>query len=143
MQMLRPVLTIPLTTNTIFRSSSIVHILSLIVLEKREKPRLRFKQYDDEADYQETRRKRTWTLLNLFAGWQVHNYLKGTKIDSTENLIVLQHDHHWFFGGLNLWFVETQVLLCQPARADDSLAGRNIHYSHLSQIMGGTARQPY
>jgi hypothetical protein len=108
---------------------------------------LTFKQYDDEADYQEATRKHTWSLLNLFAGWKVHDYLKGTKIDSIENLIILQRDHHWFFGGLNLWFVETQVLLCQPARqparADDSLAGRNIHYSHPSQILWGTARQPY
>jgi hypothetical protein len=126
-------------TSMILRSLSIVHILYLIVLQKPE-TRLRFKQYDDEADYQRDGKLLTWSLLNMFAGWEVHNYLRGNKIDSLDNLIILQKDHHSRFGAMNLWFVETPVLLCQPAHADDSLAGRNIHYSHAYREIWVRAR---
>jgi hypothetical protein len=112
-------------------------------LEKRQKARLRFKQYDDEADYQRQERKNTWSLLNMFAGLPVHDYLKGSKIDSLENLLILQKEHHYFFGALNLRFMETPVLYPLPMCADASLAGRNIHYSHLSQSLWGPAKAPY
>ena len=50
-----------------------------------------------------------WQSLNIFAGENVHEQLRGPNIDSLENILVLQHDAHVAFGKMNLWFTPDVV----------------------------------
>lgn len=40
----------------------------------------------------------------------MHDYLSGDKIDSLQNVLILEKNHHDFFGSMCLWFTECQVL---------------------------------
>jgi hypothetical protein len=58
---------------------------------------------------QETAKLRTWSLLNLFAGSPVSEMLNGPLIDSVENTIALEKNHHEAIGAMLLWFTERPV----------------------------------
>ena len=54
--------------------------------------------------------------------------LSGSEIDSMENILVLQHDHHVAFGEMRLWFTESQVLPT-PCRPGSTLLVYDTYYS--------------
>jgi len=50
-----------------------------------------------------------WQALNIFAGEDVHEQLRGTNIDSLENILILEHNVHVAFGQMNVWFTPDEV----------------------------------
>jgi len=61
------------------------------------------------ANVKMQQKSKTWALLNQFSGLPLHDMLSGPLIDSTENILVLQHDNHKAFGEMRLWFTESEV----------------------------------
>jgi HNH endonuclease len=61
------------------------------------------------ANVKGQQRARTWALLNLFSGLELCEALSGPMIDSPQNMLALQHDHHKAFGEMRLWFTEVEV----------------------------------
>jgi hypothetical protein len=59
--------------------------------------------------YKGCQKSRTWALLNQFSGLDLRRMLSGPLIDSFENVLALQHDHHKAFGEMRLWFTESEV----------------------------------
>ena len=41
----------------------------------------------------------------------VHEMLQGSLIDSLENVLILEKNHHEAFGQMRLWFTERPVRL--------------------------------
>jgi hypothetical protein len=52
---------------------------------------------------------KTWSLLNQFSGIALGDILDSALIDSTQNILALQHDNHKAFGEMRLWFTESEV----------------------------------
>src|ERR1700724_3817019 len=63
------------------------------------------------ANVKGQQKQKTWALLNLFSGLGLHDMLSGPLIDSLQNMLALQHDHHKAFGEMRLWFTESEVQL--------------------------------
>jgi len=64
---------------------------------------------ETNSNVQTEHKKRAWTMLGLFAGSDICKVLSGEQIDSLENVIAMQSDHHTAFGEMRLWFTEPEV----------------------------------
>jgi|SRR5271170_860178 hypothetical protein len=90
------------------QSLLIVHISSRISLASIA--RKGFEQFVGEANAQDPIRATSpWSLLNWFSGETVSDQLRGQKIDSLENVLMLEKNHHDKFGSMRLWFTERPV----------------------------------
>ena len=56
-------------------------------------------------------KQKIWQALGTFAGPELRHKFDGTGIDSLENIIILEHNHHVAFGKLNLWFTPDEVIM--------------------------------
>ena len=56
-------------------------------------------------------KRKVWKAIGIFAGEEIRMKLDGQKIDSLDNIIILEHNNHVAFGKLNLWFTQDEVFL--------------------------------
>ena len=63
-----------------------------------------------KTELEREQKQKTWQALGIFAGQDIRTELDGQKIDSLENIIILQHDNHVAVGKLDLWFSPDEVL---------------------------------
>ena len=123
-----------LSSQGIGRFVLIVHISSHIRLVRYAKESVRLKILNEVADFQESERRYTWSMLDHFTGGEVYKYLCGEEIDSLRNVIILDKNHHDFFGSMCLWFTERPVLSpsTQLIYSLVSWSGRDLQYSCLA-----------
>ena len=55
-------------------------------------------------------KRKIWQALGIFAGHDIGRELDIQKIDALDNIIILQHDAHVYFGKFNLWFTADEVI---------------------------------
>jgi len=53
-------------------------------------------------------------MLGTFAGSDICKVLSGAHIDSLENVIAMEPNHHRAFGAMRLWFTEPVVQVPLP-----------------------------